>query len=308
MDKYSRFFITCLSLLILLLLFPGGALAQNVPTLAEVEVDIWPEFDRPTVLVIYRITLSSETALPAELTLRIPEVSGIPNAVAVKQPDGSLINLPFDQKDAGGGWSALTFSATAPELQIEYYDPGLVKDGVARHFVYRWSGDYAVQNLSIEVQQPMGATNMKISPSMGTGLAAADGLVYFSQPVGALVQGQTFEITVDYEKANDELSAGSMPVSPAGSLDESTSGRLTMVSALPWVLGFVGVALIVGGGVWYWRAGRKAEKPSPVRSRPRGPAKKEEAEESNVYCHQCGKRAAAGDRFCRACGTQLRLG
>lgn len=308
MKKFSKFLVGCLSLFILALLSPGGAFAQGAPTLAAVEVDLWPEFDKPTVLVIYRVTLSSDVTLPAELTLRIPAAAGIPNAVAVKQPDGSLINLPFDQQDTGGGWSALTFSATAPELQIEYYDSGLTKNGMARHFTYNWPGDYAVGDLTIEVQQPAGATNMKISPSMGAGVPAADGLVYYTQPVGALAQGQTFEITLDYEKATDDLSAGSMPVSPAGSLGDSTSGRQTMANALPWALGFVGLVLIVGGGVWYWQAGRKVETPRQDRPRPRGPAKKDEAEESNVYCHQCGKRAAIGDRFCRACGTQLRTG
>lgn len=309
------FYVRLFSILALVLLLPTTvALAQSAPTFASVEVDLWPEFDRPSMLVIYRISLSSDVRLPVELSLRIPGSAGSPNAVAVKQPDGSLINLPYNQQDVGNGWSGLTFSATGLDLQIEYYDPGLTKNGTARSFIYRWSGDYAVSALTIEVQQPVGAMNMKISPSLGAGVAASDGLVYFSQLVGALTQGQSFEITLEYDKANDDLSAGSMSVSPGGSLDQTASGRLTLTSALPWILGFVGLMLIVGGGVWYWRAGKQSGTSRSLRTqnrpRPRGPTKNDEAglqDGGNVYCHQCGKRAAAGDRFCRACGTQLRI-
>ena len=34
--------------------------ASNI-TIAKLQVDIWPEFDRPNVLVIYHITVSPET-------------------------------------------------------------------------------------------------------------------------------------------------------------------------------------------------------------------------------------------------------
>jgi hypothetical protein len=297
--------------LVLFLLLPGKVEAQSAVKMAAVEVDLWPEFDRPTMLVIYRITLSSEVQLPAEITLRLPSGAGAPNAVAVKQPDGSLVNLPFNQQDVGSGWSSVAFSATAPELQIEYYDPGLVKNGAARHFEFRWPGDYAVDALTIEVQQPVGASNMKISPSLGAGEAAANGLVYFTQQVGVLTQGQTFGLTLDYDKSSDDLSAGSMPVSPGGALDDSTAGRVTMATVLPWVMGAFGLLLIVGGGFWYWQSGHKTSAAKNVRRfRSRSPAKKEagEGQDENIYCHQCGKRAAPGDRFCRVCGTQLRIG
>ena len=305
---FKIFAVMCLALV--LLWMPGRALAQENLSFSSLEIDLWPEFDQPTVLVIYRITLSSQVKLPADLSLRIPAAVGAPNAVAVKQPDGSLFNLPYTQQDAGDGWSQILFSATAPDLQIEYYDPGLVKEGAARHYEYHWPGDYAVEALSIEVQQPVGATEMKISPSLGNG-DSSTGIVYYRQQIGALAGGQTFEITFDYQKDTDDLSAGSMPVQPGGPLNDTTTGRLTFAAALPWALGAIGVLLIAGGGFWYWQSGRKGGSTKDARrARPRGPGKKEEleaSENSNIYCHQCGKRASAGDRFCRACGTQLRV-
>jgi hypothetical protein len=79
---------------------------------------------------------------------------------------------------------------------------------------------------------------------------------------------------------------------------------------LPWILGFLGIALIAGGGWWYWRSGLSKERSPAGAARPRRkPSTSREpaaSPEGYVYCHECGKRAGPGDRFCRACGARLR--
>lgn len=294
-------------------LFPMAVKAQQTVEYATAVVELWPEFDKPSMLVIYRLTLSPTISLPAEIRIRIPKSVGEPNAVAASQADGSLVNIPFETQ-ASGDWTQLVFQATTPELQVEYYDPDLIKTGAARHYEFRWPGDAAIGALSIRVQEPVGARQMRISPSMGAGSTAADGLVYYEVDLGALVKGQTFAITLDYQKDNDELSSQSVPIEASGPLNDTTAGRSTMLSVLPWILGAVGVILIAGGGLWYYFSGRQAVEPGKPRStrafrRRRKPSVQSPggAEDENVYCHQCGKRAAVGDRFCRACGTQLRI-
>ena len=111
-----------LLLLCLLIIIPMRVAAQNDLNVSTVEVDLWPEYDRPSMLVIYRITLAPDVTLPAQVSLRIPARVGLPNAVAAKQTDGSLINTPYDLQESGD-WGILEFQATSPELQIEYYDP-----------------------------------------------------------------------------------------------------------------------------------------------------------------------------------------
>lgn len=292
-------------------IFSAPAAAQEPIKFSELEVDLWPEYDRPTMLVIYRITLHPSVSLPAAISLRIPgEVSG-PNAVAAQQPDGSLINVPYEV-GSSGDWNILQFQATMPDLQIEYYDPSLSMNGISRSFEFRWTGDYSVDRFLMQVQQPRGAANMLISPSLGTGSAAQDGFTYFISEMGAFSEGQMFSIKVSYDKETDELSASQLPISPSGPLEENPMSRITISDALPWLLGIIGLVLLVGGGLWYWQSGRDQEKmPSEHRrSRKKPPAYQAEAhpEGAFVYCHQCGKRANPGDRFCRSCGTQLRIG
>jgi len=300
------------------LLIPIRALAQDAITLPAAEVDLWPEYDRPdvqgfpnlNVLVIYHLTLPADAKLPYQMSVRIPASVGNPHAVASRQPDGQLLNLPYDT-NVNGDWSVISFRATTPEVQIEYYDTNLSGQGDARHFEYTWNGEYAVDSLIVQVQQPKGATEMRISPSLGSGKVATDGLTYYTADEGPVPAGQPFSITLDYKKATDELSASSIQVKASGPINESST---TLTSLLPWLLAGLGLLLIGGGLWWYWQSGRGQSVRSQRRSRRRAANLPQQEEftsagsEGHVYCHQCGKRAAPGDRFCRACGTPLRLG
>lgn len=298
------------SWLVMLVFTPLVGRSQAMTNLTELEVDLWPEFDRPSMLVIYKAIISSEATLPVEIKLRIPQAAGAPNAVAARQPDGSLFNIPYEL-DSAGEWSIVSFTATTPDFQLEYYDPSLSTEGSHRHFEYRWPGDYEVDSLKIQVQEPVGAENMTFSPSLGAGQVAGDGMVYYTQDIGALELGQTFTIVMDYDKVDNSLSAENVPVEPSGPLDTGSSGWQSMGAALPYLLGFIGLGLIIGGGWWYWRSGKKAgtsERPVPRRRKASGDSSLDTKESSFVYCHNCGNRASTGDRFCRSCGTQLRIG
>lgn len=295
-------------LVLLLALVWSAVLAQQPVSLSELEVDLWPEYDRPSLLVIYRIKLSPEVGLPAELTLRIPAAAGGPHAVAAKQPDGSLINVEYEWA-ASGDWGEVTLTASQPELQLEYYDPDITREGTTRSFEYRWPGDYTVQDMKVQVQQPLGATNLRTSPSLGEQVTDANGLSYYNANIGALSAGQDFDIRVEYDKATDSLTATGLQVQPSADVADTAQGwRSQLRPALPWGLLVLGVILLVGGAVWYWQSGKRGEeRPRTRRRRKPAEAAEKPAPERYIYCHSCGKRAGPGDRFCRACGTRLRL-
>lgn len=291
--------------ILLLIILPSAALAQSPLTLPAVEVDFWPEYDDPGMLVIYRITLPADISLPAQFTLRIPNAAGKPNAVASRQPDGSLVNLNYQQQ-ANGAWSELVITATSPDVQVEYYDPGLKKEQTRRKYVYEWPGDYAVKAFTVQVQEPIGASQLQISPDdFGSGTSGADGLVYYTENIGAIPAGPPFKIQIGYDKPNDDLSTSKLTIQPNGANTPTKSQYSTI---LPWALGVLGAGLIVGGIVWYLN-GQRARGGSSERARHKAARKKAATvptAEGYVYCPQCGKRAASGDHFCRTCGAELR--
>jgi hypothetical protein len=298
-------------LALMLFFIPGSAIAQQTIPFSSVVVDLWPEFDRPEMLVIYHITLSPSVSLPTNLVVQIPAHVGEPSAVAVRQADGALFSVQY-QRMVRGQWADISLTATTPDIQIEYYDSTLTGNTSLRTYTFRWPVTVEVDSFTINVQQPVGATLMNINPSLGNGIVGSDGLTYYSGDVTSLLTDSIFELSLSYEKETDELSMMEVQIQPGTSLDDpSMVGQSEPVQTyLPWILGGLGIVFISGGAFWYWQSGRR-QSSMPRRGERRRASNSSEnpviEETGQVYCHQCGKRAAEGDRFCRVCGTRLRI-
>ncbi len=306
-----RLFIGFLILFCLVSPVTTAGAASNV-TIARLQVDIWPEFDRPNVLVIYHITLSPDTSLPATMTLHIPSQTGGPYNLAMKDADGLLYNLDYKPMVEENGVLPITFTTPAPEIQLEYYDPDLKRQGNNRSYEYRWSGDYTVQSFTAVVQQPTHATNMQFQPNMGPSSKAPDGFNYFTKVVGAVDESSSVFIHLTYDKPDDSLSSTSQPVQAVQPVTPKTSGRISFIDAMPWVLGSLGLVVIGAGLMWYWQSIHRRIAPGYYRRERHKPAqfRRQAGTAANshtaVYCHQCGRMANPGDVFCRACGSRLR--
>ena len=297
-----------LALIILFVLFISisTAQAQDTPSFDTLTIDLWPEYDRPSMLVIYKAELSPKVALPAEVTLRIPVEAGAPAVVAVG-PDANSVADAVYETQVMGEWLEVSFIATTPAIQFEYYDPRLIKDGALRSFDFTWPGDYGVSKLAMQAQQPLGATNLTVSPLMGRMVQDQVGFTYNIIDVGQIAQGETFDLGMGYEKEPDALSVESLQIQPSATITPGSSNLFSLDQPWIWFLIALGVVLIGGGGYWYWRTGQEETQPRKRRQRrSSGGGQAGVPEGKTVYCHQCGKRARPGDAFCRTCGTRLR--
>jgi hypothetical protein len=294
--------------------------AQPVLEFDAVQVDVWPEYDRTDVLVIYKMTISAQTSLPAQVSLRIPKEVGQPYNVAMQDVDGLLYNVGYTTS-IDGDWLRINFTAPTISLQMEYYDPRMTRTNSDRKFEYRWAGDYKVKNMVFRVQTPVSASQMQITPTLGTPSQEQDGLTYFTNQVGPVDAGTPFTFRINYTKPDDKLSAVQQAVQPQGGVAASTSGQSTAAGAVAGISpimigGIAGGVLILLGLIWYLRQRQLEQAPQSSRRHTRSSTTPEFAKkhppqqsgsETTIYCQQCGKRAAPGDAFCRSCGTKLRL-
>lgn len=283
-------------------------LVPTTPGFSTVSLDIRPEFDTPSVLVIYRLVLKPDTKLPATITFRLPARIGSPNAVAWVDPaDGNPYNLNYqssvDQNDLN-----ITFMTTGNEIQLEYYDPALQKTGNHREFTYEWPGDFSIGAFNINIQQPLGATNTVISPSLGAGQKNDSGVEFYIGQIGSVAAGTSFKIDLQYDKASDAISAQQLPVQPSAPINSQTKGRTTITEVLPWMVGLLLIVLaaMIGWVIWNTRNSDEKKMRHGKRHTPSIAKVIRDDREEFVYCHECGQRAEDGDLFCRACGTKLR--
>jgi hypothetical protein len=298
-----------LLIILALLAFPRFALAQTEIRFSTVDVELRPEYDRPTLLVMQRMTLTADTILPAVASLRIPASAGKPHVVAVGASIAQVTDFGVKYDLASeGDWVTVNVSLAAGDraIWLEYYDPGLVKNGTTRTFSYTWPADYAADNLVIRVQEPVGATNFKVSAGElpFTTQATADGTRYYAFNPGSVAAAAPLRLVVNYSRQTDTLSVESQPVTAAAPLPEF-NGRSILIGGLV----ALGIGLIAGGIGWYWYTGRKSAAP-PARKRHQSVATTPEGQPPSdgdaFYCHNCGRRASTGDRFCRSCGVPLR--
>ena len=298
--------------------FTGASVHAQTPLeIDQLQVDIWPEFDRPEVLVIYHIIISANSTLPAQISIHIPRAANSPYNVAMKDVDGMLYNLQYDQA-VEGDWLKISFTAASTELQVEYYDPGLTIDGTTHQYVYQWPGDYRVLNMNLRIQQPFNANGMQLTNGalkIGSSALGDDGLTYYSVPIdGTIEAGTTFDVPFSYTKPDTVLSSSQAPVQPVKTStgNASLGSNLTPANETLLIGLAVGAVLILVGLIWYLNQRRLMVSAAMTNNRRRhinSPKPRNDDPVSTgdtIYCHKCGKRATTQDAFCRSCGARLR--
>ena len=291
------------------LIFPSAAGAQGGTIVNELRIRLWPEYDRSELLVIYNFTLAPGTITPAQLQFRVPSEAQV-TAVAQDTPSG-LFSVDFESSN-DGDWQTVTFEAAdLTGYQFEYYVPIQYSDE-ARHFNFIWPGDYNVNTLVVEVQEPTQTTEFSSNPALPNESLSPDNLPTHSGTFGSFDESEQWVLDVNYSRATDALTVSGQPVQPSGgAIDTEVSSTAVAMDFLSrnryYILGFLGILLIVVGLVWYWQSGTSAALANSRRRHgSHGASDKSSGSEGQIYCHECGKRAQPADKFCRACGVRLR--
>ncbi len=287
-------------LLLGLMLFPAKAGAQNEIKFETLVVGLWSEFDQPSMLVINEFVLSEDTPVPAVVTMRFPKGGNL-MAVAVSE-NGGLFNANFEGPAEQGNWQTIRINVeTYNPYRVEYYQQ-LTRDGNKREFEYQWSGEYAVKDLTVSVLVPPDSENVVSSPLLPNLVNSPDGGITGSASKSGLTAGQSFNFKLEYARESDTViqPEDANSVQPSEPIGSDTAGRVS-IDRMPYVIGGVGVVLIVIALFFYWRS---TQSNVPTQRRRKRPQSGES--QGQAYCHECGARARTGDRFCRTCGSRLR--
>ncbi len=272
------------------------AQAQSAATIETLQAEYWPEYDRPEMLVIFRLQVTAPAG-PVKVRIQLPPTVTATNAVAVVNANGQLVNAPYELATTDGGFE-LQVETEARLIQVEFYD-SLPRVGQQRDYAGLAIFSLDILNTIVRVQQPVGATNLQATPGDYQFAPEADGLNYAYANLGALPVGQPLSFSLSYDKASEKLSIESLGTNPALPVG-SGEGDFAW---LAWVLAAAGLGMI-GYALFRTLQERKVGlRRKPKRAR-RGRAKTNTG--PGGFCPECGLRAAPGDAYCRQCGTALR--
>jgi hypothetical protein len=315
--------------LLLISILTGTALAQSPAPLGLLNIALWPEYDRPEVLIIYRGQVAEDVSLPAQVSFDIPTDVEVLNAVAyLDEAQGRLLNIPeseYELVEAADG-KMLSFTTPSRQFQFEYYsDDTLSRDGDTRDISFSFTPSAAIGNLSFELQQPTATSDFTSDPPPSETQPRQDGLTYAVYDLGAVSSGDPHSLQVSYKRGTDELSADTLVSVNIPSPAEQTPvevGGGGLQDYLGPILIAVGILFLTGSLIyWFWsqrsvvvpeptpqqssaRTRRSSRRKKPAVSRSAASPAKED--KPAAYCHHCGTKFREDAIFCHACGTERR--
>jgi hypothetical protein len=275
---------------ILILVLPHVQ-AQDVTAVDTLSVEIWPDYDEASVLVLLTGELSSDTPLPSTISLPLPPDARL-NAVARITPDGLMV----DDIDFMETADTLTLTTPNPSFRVEYYHPYQI-NGEQRDFTFSWTANFAISQMSLSIQQPLSADTLTTDPAAtAVTTSQLDGLSYHVLPIQTVPAGQSYVVDVSYHMTSPLLTIARLQ-NPGGG--QTAVSPITNPNAAPnWALYLAAVGTTLIGIAMFWQVYNQRRKTGrSVRPAPVAKAS---------FCHNCGQRSQKGDQFCRQCGTALK--
>jgi hypothetical protein len=297
----------------LLLAAPLTGHAQGeVATIEQLEVQLWPDFDRPSVLATLKGFLSSGTQGPVSITLPVPDDATVHVVSPLREDGRPGPEMSYDNSVPG----QLTFTAEMPGFYVEYYYP-YTADGNRRDITFTWQSEMAVDQMLAVVQQPIMSSDLTTNPSSEAVTTGSDGMQYHRVPIQKIPAGVVYTLEGNYTLARPELSqdvlAGGQESLPggveSGGSEESSLNWLLILAIAAGVIAVAGVAWLLLGN----RRGRqRVTRPRPVRrstaqSRPRARSTAPlPLQSKRRFCHECGQPLDPDDHFCSNCGSAVK--
>ena len=311
MTKRKTIFGAMIALVWLMALAPA-ALAQDTNRLSQLKISVWPEYDTSTVLVLLDGTLADKTNLPRQVSVLIPSAAKL-TVTTFQNADGTLApEQPNQTADDGGGYSRVTFTINQPNYRVEYYHD-LLKGAPDKSLDFALKLAVPSDQVTLEIQQPLKASNFVLTPPTTTSRTDTDGFKYYSYQLLNVTAGQVVAAQAKYTKTDPSPSIqAAAPSAPATSAPAASSTPIPSSNdSILLLAGLVSLGLVgILGFFLYQRRARDAAETTAQKMSPRQFQRQRKrargTENASVFCTKCGSPMDIDDNFCPKCGVKRR--
>jgi hypothetical protein len=278
--------------------------------MARLRLSIWPEYDDPRVLVMFRGEMAPHSAFPTHITLPLPKGAEVIGAGMISEQDELLLHP--HQVRPGDADDSLEINLPVARFFVEfYYNPP--SEGTDKRFTYVAPATYPIERLEVDIQQPLQATRFTTEPQAMSRETDEQGFTYHRFIYYNLGQGDTRRFAVAYTKtvATPSVAKG-QPVA------EVIQQPRTAAHALVLAFGMLGGAAVVfGGGIVLWTSYQRRRQASPTPQSPSvspqaavqphaqttfAPMPTTSGRSVPSFCSNCGAKLRLEYRFCPGCG------
>ena len=240
----------------------GSALASPELEIETLDIQVMPEYDRPSpeVLVIIwgKMVNKGSTPFEGQLTFVGPAGAEWNSACRLDEQDNHYA-LQRSQQEVDGK-SVLTFSPSAPigpgeelKFHLEYYYPG-VEGQIDKVVNYEFTSEYPVKALRLVFVEPKGSEGFSSTPPAVNSYRATSGYMVREYSFGALEVGE--KVAVSFEYTREETAPSETSAVGTSSSEQDLTGTATLV-----FLGVVAVAAFALIGYYASRGGGRRPVP-----------------------------------------------
>lgn len=255
---------------LVLALFNTPAIAEENSQLEmkQLDLQIWPEYDDPRVLVIWNGSLinSSQTDFNGKVYFNIPK--GIDIKMACELINGGQHSCqPYKLEDKGDH-SVISWRVTKPiapgqeyPFWLEYYYNPL-QGNPNKTMTFEYAPVYLTQNLNMTVKEPLKSLNFKINPPSQTQQKDSEGFNNYNYTFQNIKPANPVRLRISYNRSDTSPSVqppeepGYGQANSNSATDTAANGSLLSKSTGLAILG-LGIILIVAMSFYLLGSSRK---------------------------------------------------
>ncbi|MBC8403122.1 MAG: zinc ribbon domain-containing protein [Candidatus Marinimicrobia bacterium] len=285
-------------LIIGLLLCTTGLLNGQSGIFDEFVFSLWPEYDRPGILVIISGKVHDEH-LPKTLEFRVPSETEKVLATGIVDTMGTLGSVPIENRGQEK-WVSLNLASSDFHIEF-YYDP--FTDDHIKQVTYDLQFSHDIPEYMFAIQKPIMAENFTLPESDMESFQDQHGITFYRKLMPPLPASELYQVVFSYENHTGETSieqlrkimadqgpGGGMPGMPPAALLADKRHRMPLIEPLV-TLALVAVVI----GFLFYRQ-KKSESVPPKSDSIKG-----------RFCTECGQTVKPDDKFCAKCGTKLNV-
>lgn len=191
--------------LVLLMFLPllVEARAEEGLSIGRMRVMIWPEYDDPSVLVVYDGRFTDDSKFPTVTDFLIPK-GAIINDICSLSPGGQHFCQLYEVSK-GDSHDTVHLSLPFSNFYVSFHLTPVDLGSAKRRIEYVIKANHPIGSMEVDIQQPLRSTEFAISPSGGEASNSKD-FNHFAYTLEDIAKGEDRVFKIGYIKESREPS------------------------------------------------------------------------------------------------------
>ncbi len=193
-------------LVLILAIFPlllTQAGAEDDLSIGRMRVMIWPEYDDPSILVVYDGRFTDDSKFPTVTDFIIPK-DAIINDICSLSPGGQHFCQLYEIS-RGDSYDTVHLSLPFSNFYVSFHFAPVDLESAKRRIEYIIKANHPIDSMEVDIQQPLRSTEFTISPSGGVASKEKD-FDHFNYTLRDIAKGDQRVFKIDYLKGTREPS------------------------------------------------------------------------------------------------------